>query len=239
MKKNQSKESLSLAQLSAEDLAALKTQWQQEEKKKAETIRQQRQNYKQLVDSEMQTLFPLLVQTSRALSAAKKYVIDNLQGLVKLKAALYDKEEDQTSHSFSTADGDITILIGYNMLDGWDDTVNTGIAKVNDYLQSLVTDKKSKDLVEQITKLMAKAAKGSLKASRVLQLRQWADKAGDKGFVDAIQIIQDAYRPARSKEFVRCLYKAPNGEKKNLALDITDALLDFNDADFVPAAKEA
>lgn len=216
-------EKLSLSQLTAEQKNELKKELEAEQKLESKRVNEERKNYKTLVNDEVKRLFPALQDASKALSMVKEYVFDSLKTLIVMKSELYDREEDQTSHSFSTAEGEITIIIGYNMNDGWDDTVNTGVAKVTDYMQTLVHDKDSKDLVDTIMKLLSKDSKGNLKASRVLQLKQLADMRGDKTFIDAIQIIQDAYRPVRSKEFIRCDFKDNKGGKVNLPLSITDA----------------
>lgn len=217
------KEKITLDKLSPEEKAALKKELEQEQKTESERIRKERAQYKQLVDEAVKVLFPVLKEVNKALADAKRYVYDNLDSLTKMKSELYDREDDQFSHSFSSADGSITIIIGCNVSDGWDDTVDVGIGKVNDYLQSLITDKKSKDLVDTVMKLLSKDSKGNLKASRVLQLKQLAEKNGDKKFMDAINIIQDAYKPVKSKEFVRCIYKNEKGENTILPLSITDA----------------
>jgi hypothetical protein len=185
--------------------------------------RKKRATYKSTVDETVRELFPMLRKASELLAQCKTKVYRNMETLVAAKAELYEKETDQYSHSFTTSDGDITIIIGHNMIDGWDDTAETGIAKIYDYLNGLGKDRESKALSQGILKLLSKDSKGTLKASRVLQLKQMADETGVKTFIDAIQIIQDAYRPVRSKEFVRCEFKGEDGSKLILPLSITDA----------------
>ena len=221
---------ITLDTLTPELKLQLKKEFEAEQKVEQQKLAAERSNYKKLVTESVNELFPVLRDASKKLSEAKKLVTDSLQTLVKMKAELYDKEENQTSHSFTSEDGSITITIGYNVNDGWDDTVNTGIAKVNDYLQSLATDRKGRNLVEGVMKLLAKDGKGNLKASRVLQLKQMADKSEDANFIDAIKIIQDAYRPVRTKDFVRCEYKLETGEKVLLPLNITDAVIEAKEA---------
>ncbi len=213
---------ISLASLTPEQKKALMQELEEEQKIKNKKQAEERAKYKEMVDTSVRELFPSLKEASKMLALIKTKIISELQTLVKIKAELYDKEENQTSHTFSTSDGYITITIGYNILDGWDDTAETGIAKVNDYLQSLISDKKSKALVETIMKLLSKDSKGNLKASRVLQLKQIAEKSEDKSFIDAIQIIQEAYRPVRSRDYVRCEYKNDAGVKISLPLTITE-----------------
>lgn len=214
---------ITLDQLSPEARQALMLELKEAENKKAKETAEQRKNYKKLVDESVRELFPKLQDASAVISNVKKLCYDTLSTLVKMKSELYESKEDLYSHSFSTEDANITIIIGHNMLDGWDDTANTGIAKVNEFISGLGKDKKSRDMADALLKLLSKDSKGNLKASRVLQLKQWAEQTGDAGFIDAVQIIQDAYRPVRSKEFVRCVYKGNDGSKLILPLSITDA----------------
>jgi hypothetical protein len=214
---------INLDKLTPEQKTQLMNELKEQEKKDKDRIKNERATYKTMVDNEIRILYPLLQECTKALSAAKEYVFDSLSSLIKMKAELYDREEDQYSHSFSTSDGLITIEIGRNINDGWDDTVNTGIAKVKDFLETLAKDENSKNLVNTILRLLSKDAKGNLKSSRVLQLKKLSEDIGDEVFIDAIKIIQDAYRPTPSKEFVRCIYKDAKGAKIILPLSITEA----------------
>ena len=68
-----------------------------------------------------------------------------------------------------------------------------------------------------------KDQKGNLKASRVLQLRQMADKINDERFTEGVEIIMDAYAPIPSKQFIRAFKKGDQGEWVAIPLSITDA----------------
>jgi hypothetical protein len=212
---------INLKDLSPEALKALKKQVEKEQKENADKIQQQRKGYKERVNVVLPGLFKVLVDASQFLAVAKTAVYKEVQELVALKSKVYDKEVDQGSHSFTTDDG-TTIIVGNRMIDGWDDTVDIGIQKVTDYLQSLSKDANSKKLVKTILQLLSK---DNLKASRVLQLKKIADEIGDKNFIDAITIIQEAYRPNKSKQFVTCRYKDSTGANIELPLSITDVEL--------------
>lgn len=212
-----------LESLTPEQKKALLAELRKEEQQKAEATKNERATYKELVNNAVDSMFPVLKNASFQLREAKTKVFDEFQSLIKMKQELYEREESQQSHTFTSTDGKLSITVGYNITDGWDDTVNVGVEKVKEYLASLVTDERSKDLVGLIMKLLVKDGKGNLKANRVLQLKQLADKSGNKEFIDAISIIQDSYKPVRSKEYIRCTIKTDTGEFKNLALSITDA----------------
>jgi hypothetical protein len=210
-------------QLSSEQIKELQRQLEDKQKLERERVNSERAKYKELVDITTRALFPVLKNASTKLSEAKSYVFRELATLIRMKEELYNRDSEQNTHSFSNEDGTITITVGYNIVDSWDDTVGTGITKVHDYIQTLIKDDNSKVLVDTVMDLLSQDAKQNLKASRVLKLRKMADKSGNKDFIDAIQIIQDAYKPVRTKEFVRVEFKGEHGEKQLLPLSITDA----------------
>jgi hypothetical protein len=211
--------SVTLDQLTPEAKAELLKELQKSEA-------DERKAYKDLVNDTVPALFHELIGVAADLSRIKTLVFGELQALIKMKADVYGKEENTYSHSFTTADG-ITIMIGHRYTDGWDDTASAGIERVNNYIQSMGTDSKSKMLVSAVLRLLSKDTKGNLKASRVLQLKKLAEETGDLGFLDAVNIIHDAYRPVKSREFITCRYKTDAGEAVDLPLDITAADFDF------------
>ena len=216
-------ETIDFAKLPEEQQELLLKQAEERIKSKKDNQRAERQSYKELVDETIKNLVPQLEYVSNELSRTKRHVFESLQTLITMKADLYDRKEDQNSHSFTTTDGMFTISIGRNVNDGWDDTVNTGIAKVNDFINLMAKDENSKRLVNAILRLLSKDKKGNLKASRVLELKKMAEESGDPLFLDAITIIQDAYRSTPSAEFVWCKGKDEKGEFKILPLSITEA----------------
>ena len=101
--------------------------------------------------------------------------------------------------------------------------MDAGIAKVKEYISSLARDEQSKILVETVLKLLSKDSKGTLKASRVLQLQQMAEKSGNADFIEGVRIIRDAYRPIESKSYVRAEYKSDSGAWVSVPLGMTEA----------------
>lgn len=208
----------------------------QAEKKEKERIAQQqsdREAYKELVDETIRRVFPSAKAVSILLGAIKKRIYDEFNEALALKAKLYGVKEGQQSHMFTTSDGKLRILLGYNVTDDYDDTVNEGIQKVHDYISSLAKDEDTKTLVNAVLRLLAKDGKtGTLKASRVLQLRKMAEDSKNAEFMDGVQIIEAAYRPAMSKQYVKAQYKDDLNiwqpvylgvtEAKNIDLDVVD-----------------
>lgn len=109
--------------------------------------------------------------------------------LLDLKAEAFDVKQGQQTHTFSDDKGN-SIVYGFRVIDDWDDTVNAGVDKIKEFIDSLANDENSAKLVNAVNRLLKKDAKGQLKASRVLELERMADDFNDAKFLDAVDIIK-------------------------------------------------
>lgn len=204
---------IDISQLSEAELAsALKA-------KKAEK-ESNRKAYKELVQEVVPVIIRNLIRTSAELQTSKVKTFEALKGLLELKYSIYGVREEQQSHTFTTDDGE-SVTIGYNVNDNWDDTVNSGIAKINEYIKSLAEKEAEADTITIINQLLKRDAKGNLKSSRVLELISLADKLNNEIFADGVRIIQQAYRPTRSSFFIKANYINNLGQKVDIALSIS------------------
>ncbi|WP_139423005.1 DUF3164 family protein [Chryseobacterium mulctrae] len=202
-----------LSQASPEDL---KNTLQEKENQKD----QDRKAYKELVNTAVPSLVGILLGLSQDLSIIKVTIFEGLRTLLDLKQDAYQVKQGQQSHSFTDDQGN-GISYGFRVIDGWDDTVNAGIDKIKEVVESMAKDENSAKLVSVINKLLKKDAKGNLKSSRVLELRQLAVELNDEKFSDAVKIIQDAYKPIRSAFFIEAYTTDPQGKKVYIPLSIT------------------
>jgi hypothetical protein len=182
-----------------------------------------RESYKTLVDETINAVFPDIEELSDLLAAKKENIYRQFDQAIDLKADAYGVKDGQRSHTFTTQDGRRRIILGYYEIDSYDDTVNDGIAKVQQFIESLAKDSDSKMLVSAILRLLSKNQKtGTLKASRVMQLRKMADESGNAEFIDGVKIIEDSYRPALSKQYVRAEKKDDKNQWVNVPLGMTE-----------------
>ena len=192
-------------------------------KEAAEKARQDREAYKQLVDETVNAIFPGLEEMSGLLANRKKEAYDLFQKALLMKADLYENAADNKSNTFINKAGNRRITLGQYEVDGYDDTVNEGIAKVKAFIESLAKDDDSRMLVSAILKLLTKDKKGNLKASRVMQLRKMAEESGNENFMDGVKIIEAAYRPTVSKFYVKAEKRQDNGEWVSVPLGMTES----------------
>lgn len=210
--------------MSAEERAEFEAFRAEKAKKAAaEKARQDREAYRQLVDETIDAVFPDLEEVSGLLANRKREVYAMFHQVMLLKGEIFEGVADNKSNTFTDKEGKRRITLGQYEIDGYDDTVNEGIAKVEEFIRSLAKDDDSKLLVSAIMKLLAKDKKGSLKASRVMQLRKMAEESGNAMFMDGVRIIEESYRPTVSKFYVKAEKKADNGQWVSVPLGITES----------------
>lgn len=212
---------IDIYQLTEEQREELIKQAQELEREKKQAIKAERETYKSIVNDTVQQSFKQLVGLSKHILNVKKLVFDNFESVVEMKQDIFGVKENQQSHSFTTADGTITIKIGYRITEGFDDTLSAGVAKVKTYLETLAKDQASAALVETIMDLLRKDAKGNLKASRVLELGKLASRVNNEEFSDGIHIIEQSYKPVKSCNFIEVRFKDKNGKEHALPLSIS------------------
>lgn len=194
---------------------------EQEEKAQKEA---ERATYKEMVNDAVEKLLPELEKLSALLSSKKVEVYDTFHTILEMKASVYGVSENQVSHSFTNEAKTQRIVLGYHQVDNYDDTVNVGIGKVYGYIESLAKDAETRVLVNTILRLLQKDGKsGQLKASKVMQLRTMANESRNAEFIDGVNIIEKAYAPTISKQYVRAERKNNIGEWVNIPLGMTEA----------------
>lgn len=194
----------------------------QARKERAEAKKEQRKQLQEMTDSVMAEAVAELMNCNEQLVATKQKVMDTFSTLMELRKEVNEEagKKEQDTFMFTNSEGTQRIRIGYNLNDNYLDQVEEGIAKVKAYLESLAKDDQSAELIALVLRLLARDQKGNLKASRVIQLGQLAEKSGNEEFQEGMKIIRESYRPTRSKLFIRCSLKEPEKEWEDLGLGI-------------------
>lgn len=196
-------------------------------KEAAEKAKEMRQTYRDMVDEEIENAIPELLSISQDIKSVKAKVIENFKSILDMKQEMFrmqkGKDLENQSHTFTNSEGNKRIVLGVYVTDGYLDTAEEGIAIIREYIESLATDEKTKALVGMVMKLLAKDQKGTLKASRIIQLRKIAEDTGNDRFLEGVKIIEEAYSPAISKTYIRAEYKNDNGVWTSIPLGMTEA----------------
>lgn len=197
---------------------------EQAAKRAKEQAKRDREAYKELVDETIEDAIPNLQAVSDCIKTVKNGVLNDFRRVIEMKSEVLKlKKDGQRSDTFTNSAGDKRITIGVYTTDGYLDTVEDGIAIVKEYIEGLASDEKTKALVKMVLRLLARDAKGTLKASRVVQLRKIAEETGSERFMEGVQIIEEAYQPAISKQFIRAEVKNDNGAWIAIPLGMTEA----------------
>lgn len=196
---------------------------EREKKRKEEERKELRKEYVGLVDEEVAAAIPQLREMSAKLKEVKERIFGNFDAILKIKAEITGVAPgEQFSHTFTTSEGDLRIILGTNTTDGYRDTVEEGIAMVRGYIESLAKDDATRSLVAAVLRLLSRDGHGNIKAGRVLQLRKMAEDSGNDQFLEGVRIIEESYQPTESKKFIRAQYKDENGAWKYIPLGMTD-----------------
>lgn len=205
-------ETIDLSKLSFEQL-------QEEMARRKASQENDRATYKQLVDETVPKVIFKLATASEILTNAKTEAFKFFEDILDLKAKAYGIKEGQMSHTFSSDKAEVTI--GYRINDGWDDTVNAGTAKVEQFLSSLAKDNNSSALVKTVFKLLNKDANGNLNSKKVLELQKMSADFKSEVFDDGVKIILDAFKPRRSVWFVDANLINDDGSKVSIPLSMS------------------
>nr|DAX17993.1 MAG TPA: Protein of unknown function (DUF3164) [Caudoviricetes sp.] len=211
-------------QMTAEERKEYEAFRAEKQKKEAEAARKAaREQYAAMVDEEVAAAVVELQGLSNIIRTAKERVYANFHTVLSMKAEVIGTPKDtQRSHTFTTSDSQYRLTLGVNTIDGYRDTVEDGIDMVRSYIESLAKDKTTQALVSAVLRLLARDATGQIKASRVLQLRKMAEEVGDGRFLEGVRIIEEAYQPTETKQYIRAEFRDEQGAWKIVPLSVTE-----------------
>ena len=216
-------------ELSDEEVALLEQARADKAKREAEEKHAQEvKTYKDLVDEAVNDTVPEAEDVSRMLEQRKAGIFERFHSIIAMKEDLYKgsksmAKEGRFTDSFTNKAGTARVTLGFNTNDAYDDTYTAGVEKVKEYIQSLASDDKSRQLAEMVnTLLMERSKAGQLKAQNVLRLENMANESGDSTFIEGMKIIRDAYRPERTKQFVKVETKDATGKFQTISLNMTN-----------------
>lgn len=183
--------------MTAEERAEFEAYQQAKAKREAEERRKaELATYRAMVDDEIANCIPILQELSESIRITKQTVLENFRAVLEMKERFLERKVDgQLSHTFTNSDGTMRVKLGVHFVDAYRDTVEDGVAMVKDFISSLAKDESTKKLVEMVLKLLSPGANGTIKASRIVQLRRIAEDFGDERFLQGVRIIEESYQP--------------------------------------------
>ena len=212
---------MKLKDLTPEQKAALKIEIAAEEKQAQEKKETERKLLKDMSAKSVDEMFKVLTKASSAFSLVKGQVFDEFKTIIDLKIRVYKVKDSQRSHTFVNKAGDKRITLGYRILVRYDDTLDVGIAKIREYLESLTTNEDSAKLMSMVNSLLKKDTKGMLKPARILDLLSLADEIDSELFTDGVEIIKKSYKPEKSSFFIEADYKDDKQKWQTVPLSVS------------------
>ncbi len=210
---------INIKNLTDEEKKQIFKQIKEEEEKKQKQIEEEREEYKKLIDGAVKGDIEKLKELSESIARIKRDIFNNFEEIIGMKRELFDVRDTQRTHTFSLENQGITL--GYRVIDNFDDTVHAGIEKIKNWVYRLAEGNKRNEMQSVIDILLKKDKNGNLKASRVLELKQLAEKVNDEGFSDGVKIIEQAYKPTKSSYFIEAYEKDSTRKKMNIPLTIS------------------
>lgn len=215
-------ENLDYSKLTPEQKQALRQQMLDEERAEREKANKIKSDYEALKDEQINVSFNYLKKLNINLEEIKVDIFNQFGSLLAMKKELYsltdEQMELQQSHTFTNKANTVSIIIGSNVIDGWTDDVNIGIQGVNSWIDSKITDPDDRSIIKTLLK---PDKNGILKANRVLELSNEANKRGDQELIKHVNFIQSQYRPQKTSTYVKAKYKDANECWQWLALSMS------------------
>lgn len=219
--------SVDLSTLSPEEKKRLREQLEQEEKAKREQHLAEKEVYENLKEESVTELFAFLLGLSQSIKDGKTKVFAACDPLLAMKKELYGLSDDdlskQQSHTFTNKENSKSVIIGYNVIDGWDEDLTTAAkARIDQWLTSKV-NKDNEMFVSMVRDILNATGDGKLKASRVMELSNKAKEFGDTELTNAISMLEKAYKPVKSSTYVKAKFKDENNQWKWVELSMSQA----------------
>jgi hypothetical protein len=202
--------------LTPEELASIERQLAEKRANEREREIQERETLKDLQHEFVEKFFPKLMKAANIASRLNDDVFQGSFNILSLKKQVYRMSDDafvrQQSHNIPSRDFSRVIVVGYNVVDGWDyDLASAGIEGVNKWLAGKMNDS-NRELVDMIRDLLRPNRDGILKANRIIELYNRAVKIGDEELIRHVQTIQEAYIPKKTSTFVKGKFKDEKGQ---------------------------
>lgn len=199
-----------LEDLSKEQLDALMKQAEERSLAEEKRKREDKEAYLQMIDETIMECLPELREVSAKMLEVKSKVFERFKKLIEIKEGLYKVKDNQQTHTFTTRDGKFSLCLGNRTVNDYDSTIGSGIEKIKRYISTFDTDNELTEVVNHLLKL---DKNGNLKPSRVMELAQLANKIDNIDFKEGVAIIQQAYQPRATCQFVTVCENKDTGKE--------------------------
>jgi hypothetical protein len=215
---------MDITKLTPDEKAQLMRELAQEEKAKKEKRENDIRTFKGMIDTLVNEKAPLLADFGKKQNNLVNQIFNDFYTVIELKNELYGVKDGQSSHTFSSRDGNGSIIIGYNEITAFDATVDVGLKKIHEFLGSLGEDSDKRLKIEKVVgTLTRKNKKGELNPTKVVALSELKADMNDELFSDGVDVVVNSQFKTRTGSYVRGWWRevGENGKETKLSFSIS------------------
>ncbi|MFD2874070.1 DUF3164 family protein [Mucilaginibacter ximonensis] len=183
-----------------------------------------REALKTLMDEAVVELAPICADFGQKQEEIIQTVFNRFASVIALKKETYGFDEKQSSHTFTARDGKAQIIIGYNEIIGFDNTVDVGLQKIHEFISSLSVDDANREKLQKIiSTLTKKNKKGDLNPTKVIALSELKAEMDNDLFTEGVEIVEQSQFKTRTTMYVRGYYRkqVQDGREISMSFSIT------------------
>lgn len=184
---------IDISQLTPEQKQDLQKQIAEEQKQKAQKIKETKATYKEMAEEFVSRNIDGLIHHKEITAFLIDKTIKDFQVIKDLKSEVYGIKK-QDSHTSTLKDGSASITIGQNVVIKFDGTETAGVEKIKEYMKSLSDDSENAKKLGKIVdkKLKVNQKTGFLNPSAIIDLASLKEEFNSELFSEGLQIIIDA-----------------------------------------------
>lgn len=216
------KATINLNDLTPEQRAGLLAELSQEKKqadlKRTEDVK----TFKDMIDGMLEETAPACMNFGKMQTEMVDKVFSRCATIIELKKDLYNFDEKQASHTFTSRTGNASITIGYNEIPSFDSTVDVGVQKIHKFLASLSKDDENRAKIEKVlSTLTKKNKKGELNPTKVIALSELKSDMDDELFSEGVDIVVASQFKTRTSMYVRGWYRTIGEDNKEVKVNFS------------------
>ena len=215
---------MTIAQLTPEERRKLMAELHQQDKAAKKKKAEDRETLKTMIDDVVAEVAPVCAAFGLKQVAIVDDVFKKFHDIIALKKDVYEFDDKQASHTFTSRKGSGSITVGYNEIPGFDSTVDVGLQKIHTFISSLSKDDANRIKIEKVVSTLTKKnKKGELNPTKVIALSELKADMDDEQFSEGVDIVVASQFKTRTTMYVRGWHRvlAENGKEITIAFSIT------------------
>lgn len=214
---------LDINKLSVDQLAVLEAQLKAKQQAEKEQKQRDKEALETMENDVISELFREAQPLSNSITSFKRKCLDKLEPLVRMKIDHGKAAQGQEQYTFVSKDKKIRGVIRYNSTARYDDGIQAAIGYAKQWMESQITDEKTKHLVNLIDGLLSKDQKGNYSPANLLRFVKEAKEMNEPLILQAAEAIEESIYEDMTSVSVLFAFKDDLGIERKLPLSTTKA----------------